>query len=123
MIDRDSVPSTIQAAAEQLARSVTGVDRERIQSGDDLDHFNAGLTVRNAWSLWEADSPLKRDAVAKYGIAHADDVSGLLRAWAVAIVRGEEFDPIEHCQRFHDHWARYGTDALIAGGWEHDEPL
>ena len=98
MIDPNAVPSTVEAAARQLAESLTADDRERIRSGEGLDRFGAGLSLRNDWSLWDADSPLKRDAAAKYGIAHADDVSGLIRAWANAVVRGVDFDPTAHCQ-------------------------
>lgn len=118
MIDRDSVPSTVESAAHQLAESLTDEDRERIRSGEETDHFGTGLSVRNDWSLWEPDSPLKRDAVATYGIANADDISGLIRAWANAMVRGFEFDPAAHCQTYRNHRARYETDPLTAGGWE-----
>ena len=107
MIDPDSVPSSIEAAARQLSVAM---------SRDNDDHFGTGLTIRNQWSLWEADSPLQRDAAARYGIAHADDISGLIVAWARAIAAGDPFSPLEHCKRYHEHWQRMGTDSLSAGG-------
>lgn len=116
MINPDSVPSTVESAALHLAESLADDDREQLRAGQELDHFDAGLSIRNSWSIWEPDSPLKRDAVAKYGIAHADDVSGLIRAWAVAIVRGEPFDPVVLCDQYRDHWAKFGMDPLAAGG-------
>ena len=88
MIDPDSVPSSIEAAARQLSASM---------SKDNDDHFGTSLTIRNQWSLWEADSPLQRDAAARYGIAHADDISGLSVAWAnlIGLLLRLWFDPLE----------------------------
>lgn len=120
MINPDSVPNTIAAAAQQLADSISDVDRQAIIANDDADaheHFGLGISLRNQWSLWESDSPLKRDAATAYRIAHADDIGGLILAWAFALVRGDAFDPQEHCQRYHEHWERYGTDSLTAGGY------
>ncbi|MCS7469970.1 hypothetical protein NZK35_25245 [Stieleria sp. ICT_E10.1] len=62
MIDRDSVPSSVEPAARQLAASLSSEHREQIRSGQELDHFGSGLSIRNDWSLWDTDSPLKRDA-------------------------------------------------------------
>lgn len=67
----DIVPSTVEAAVDQLA--------------DPGGHHDVGLSIRNNWSLWDIDTPLKRDAVQRFGIAHADDISDLIRAWATAI--------------------------------------
>ncbi|MDM4019327.1 hypothetical protein QTN89_27985 [Roseiconus lacunae] len=74
------------------------------------------MSIRNQWSLWEVDSPLKRDAATQYGIAHADDISGLIIAWGKAIAAGDSFSPIEHCHLYHEHWKRMGTDSLFAAG-------
>ena len=141
-INLDSVPSTIEKAVEELINSLDEKDKEFIKSnyssenivvkiqGETTEeliinrnqsytvHFTAGMKVRNDWSLWEKDSPLKRDAVEKYGIAHADDISGLIFSWTWAKIRNEEFDPVDHCRIYHEHWKNYGTNALKAGGWE-----
>jgi hypothetical protein len=42
---------------------------------------------------------------------------GVIRAWTVAIVRDKEFDAAKHGRRYREHWARFGTDPLTAGGW------
>ena len=117
-LDQDSVPSTVEAAVLEVVRSLSEDDRKFITSGGSQAaiHMTIGKYVRNIWSLWE-DSPLKRDAVAKYQIAHADDISGLLLAWVFAKVSEQEFDPVQHCQGYHDHWKKFGVTALEAGNW------
>lgn len=50
--------------------------------------------LRNSWSLWATDSPIKRDAMEKYKISHADDISGLILEWVYAKVCGVKFDPL-----------------------------
>jgi hypothetical protein len=117
-LDPDSVPTTVEGAVDALIASMSGPEREAVeQSHGSAFHFGAGMFVRNAWSLWNPDSPLKRDAVEKYSIAHADDISGLIWAWVAAKLRGQPFDPIRECARFHEHWKRYGMTSLQAGGW------
>lgn len=120
-LDPDKVPSTVEAAVQGVVDALDENEKTVIRSFADLSsatcHHGTGRFVRNNWSLWEPDSPLKRDAVEKYGIAHADDISGLIFEWAFARVRGEEFDPVAYCERFHEHWRRYGKTSLEAGGW------
>ena len=117
----DFVPSTVESAARKIADSVSEDERQAIR--DDPEplltdaHITGGLSIRNQWSLRERDGPLKRAAATKYGIAHADDISGPIMSWAFAMIRGEEFDPSDHCKQCHEHWSRYGTDALTAGGY------
>jgi hypothetical protein len=105
-ISIDLVPSTVCQAAELIASSVSSDNRERIRNSEPTEqHFGLGLGIRDGWSHWEAHTPLKRDAATNYGIVHADDISGLITAWARALVAGEEFDPLAHCNRYHEHWA------------------
>jgi hypothetical protein len=122
-INPDMVPSTIREAVDMI---VAGLDeKERLfvkqQPNSSTVHFGAGMSIRNGWSLWAPDSPLKRDAVNTYKIAHADDISGLIFEWVWASVRGDAFDPVSYCQRFEQHWQRIcGQTALQAGGWPPD---
>ena len=116
-IDPDSVPNTVSEAVNRLYDSLNVEEIAGIKKLHQLgSHHGFGTFLRNSWSLWE-DTPLKRDAVATYGIAHADDISSLIRDWVVAKVCAEELDPHEVCERFHEHWERNGTDSLKAAGW------
>jgi hypothetical protein len=118
-LDQDKVPSTIRAAVKMLVDSLSDEDLEVVRATDTSEHhFPVGQGLRNGWSLWEADSPLKRDAVKTYRIAHADDISGLILAWAFALARSELFDPQDHCLVYHEHWQRHGMTSLEAGGWK-----
>ena len=115
-IPQDTVPPTVMAAAECVVASLSEDDREYIKRGDSLSraHMTVGRYLRNNWGLWE-DSPIRRDAITSYQIAHADDISGLILEWAVAMVRGELFKPHVACERFHTHWSHYGTTSIKAG--------
>ena len=116
-IDPDSVPSTVSEAVDRLYSALNVEEIEEIRKQHQLgSHHGFGTFLRNNWSLW-GDTPLKRDAVATYKIAHADDISSLIRDWVVAKVCAEKFDPYEVCERFHEHWQRYGTTSLEAAGW------
>lgn len=118
-IDPDSVPATVEQAVDALIASFCAEEVRVLRTMDHADvrlHFGPGRAIRNAWSLWE-DTPLKRDAVRRFGIAHGDDISGLIFTWALAKIRKQPFDPESHCQRYKDHWASQGMDALQAGGW------
>ena len=136
-LNEDRVPATIEEAAKQLADSYDEEGKEYIRSlplrtrvvryphGSearvnevvaDVSHFT-GMHLRNSWSLWEPDSPIKLDAVKNYSIAMADDLSMLIFEWSYALVRGEHFDPQHFCHIFHAHWARSGMTSLEAGGW------
>lgn len=115
-INQDIVPSTIDQAVNEIVNNVDDEDRNNIQEGVSY-HFTVGRTLRNSWSLWDNDSPIKRNAVDEYGIAHADDISGLILAWAPAKIRGDVFDPHVYVKKYYDHWKSYGTTPLKAGGW------
>ncbi len=114
MIDQDTVPATMLQAVEMLDASLSPEAREALQRLE-MSHHGVGQYLRNNWSLWEWDTPLKNDCIATYKIAHADDMSGLLIAWTMARVRGQDFDPIAYCERFHEHWRREGMTSIEAG--------
>lgn len=119
-LNMDVVPSTVQHAVDLVIEALTTDERGQVVTdqivGYEL-HHGLGRYLRNHWSLWEIDSPLKRDAAMKYGIAHPDDISGLILDWALHRIKKLSFDPHEYCRTFHEHWARHGTTSLAAGGW------
>jgi hypothetical protein len=118
MTSPDFVPSTIKEAVEHLVAHLEPHEVEFIQTAPpSAAHFGGGMALRNDWSLWEKETPLKRDAVENYKIAHADDLSGLILAWTWSIVRKESFSPLAYCTRFHNHWNAMGTTSLQAGGY------
>ncbi len=116
MTDPDFFPSTIEEAVNHIVKNIEPEEVGYIKSQSSASvHFFGGMAMRNDWSLWEPDTPLKRDAIATYKIAHADDISGLIMDWVWAKVRGEEFDPVKACDIYHKHWAAYGMTSIEAG--------
>lgn len=111
-------PKTIKEAVNLIVQNLDAEEKKNIcESDPGFFHHSAGMSMRNNWSLWERDTPIKLDAVKTYGIAHADDLSGLIMEWVWATVRGEVFNPQVHCQRYHEHWKQAGTNSLAAGGY------
>ena len=120
-IDPDSVPPTIEAAVDAV---IAGLEDDEISmikgmAEPHMIHHTVGRCLRNSWSLWE-DTPLKRDAVNTFKIAHGDDISSLILNWVWARVREEAFDPQDFVKTYHEHWKNAGTNALEAGGWKED---
>lgn len=111
-------PTTIAEAVDRIVTGLSDQDRDFIKKNSpSAVHFSAGMAMRNAWGLWKKDSPIKLDAIDKYKIAHADDISGLIHSWVWARVRGEDFDPVKHCDTFHEHWRKTSNmTSLEAGG-------
>ena len=114
-----SVPSTVKMAVDMIVSRLTDEDRKAILASKESHcvHHTIGRYLRNNWSLWEPDTPLKRDAVNSYGIAHPDDISGLILSWVWAKVHERPFDPVEAVKVYHEHWKKAGIDSLTAGGW------
>lgn len=119
LINMDSVPATMEEAVNALHDGLTPEDIATIKTHSPecspLLHYTAGRQIRNVWSFWEWDTPIKRDCIEKYRIAHPDDMSGLLITWVMSKVQGVEFDPVAYCERFHEHWAREGMTSVEAG--------
>jgi len=116
-IDPDSVPNSVATAVEALVVSLEKDDIEYIRSTKGTSgHFTIGMAIRNSWSLWEKETPIVQDAIKTYKIAHGDDISGLIFAWAWAKVRGEDFDPLAFVERYHEHWAKTGKTSIEAAG-------
>ena len=118
--DPDKKPKTISEAVDTLVSMLEPNEVEAVKGGLTVAeiHSSFGMRLRNAWRLWDNGTAIKNDAVATYGIAHGDDLSGLIMEWAFAKVRGDAFDPQSHVAQYHEHWREAGTDALTAGNWK-----
>lgn len=143
-LDPDFVPSTMEEAADTLVGALEPEELKEIladyekwkgeynptivtvQNGLErriapyycafrrCGHF-FGMGMRNTWSFW-SDTPIRRECIERWKIAHGDDLWGLLSAWATAKILGEPFDPEKHCERYHEHWKASGLTALEAAG-------
>lgn len=108
----------MEEAVEMLVAGFSETDKATVRGLESpaAMHFGLGMAMRNNWSFWE-DTPLRRDCIAKWKIAHGDDLSGLMLAWVFHRLRDEPFDPEEHCKTYHSHWKETaGMTALEAAG-------
>lgn len=112
---KNNIPTTISEAVDLLFNSLDKkeIDFIKNSSADSL-HFSTGMAIRNNWGLWQKSS-LRKDVIEKYYIAHADDISSLILDWVYAKVQGKEFNPLEHCKEYHEHWKQFGKTSLEAG--------
>lgn len=112
-------PTTVREAVEHIVAGMRDEDVEYVLKNDSSSvHHTAGRATRNSWSLWDKTSPIVLDAIKTYGIAHGDDISGLIYEWVWAEVRCEPFDPQKAVLRYKDHWAARGLTPLQAAGIE-----
>jgi hypothetical protein len=137
-INTDQVPATVAAAVLQLYAGcdpqlekelrqpvvtktvrMNGIEKKVKTGGSAGLHLGIGMQIRNAWGLWE-DTPLRRDAIETYGLAHADDISGLLFEMLRARCMGETYDEADFIERITLHWRNYGQTPLSAGGLQED---
>jgi hypothetical protein len=121
MSEEVKIPKTVK---ETVYLVVEELDTESIKYiYDDKNspwslHHTIGRRIRNAWGLWSPYTELKEDAATNYGIAHPDDITGLLLEWVWAVVRNEDFDPQEECLKYIKYWKNMGTDALKVVNWK-----
>lgn len=119
-VQTKEIPKTIDEAVELVIKELKPEDRGFILNNPpSLIHHTAGRNMRNNWGLWDnpEQSPLKKDAVEKYKLAHADDISGLIYEMVWAKIRGKTFDADAYCKELEDHWMNSaGKTALQAGG-------
>lgn len=107
----DKVPTTFIQALGMLLDALTDEDRAYLKSkGADGSHFGVGMWLRNNWSLWEPQSPLPAYFREKFGLGHADDMSGLLMECVARTVRGEPLRLKEQIEHYRKHWLGMGVD-------------
>jgi len=73
-------------------------------------HFNAGMGLRNDLGLWHKQSILHQHFLTRFGIAHADDMSGLIFDAVWCKVHEIPFDPKPIIQKYRKHWKKQGLN-------------
>ena len=108
------VPTTLEEAVEVVVAALEDADRDQIlaTSNEAAVHLGFGMYLRNRWGLWTDESPLRKHFQERFGLGHADDISGIICTSVWASVYGVPFDPEPTVARFKEHWARYGVDPL-----------
>lgn len=80
-LNQDKVPVNLEDALTILKEGLSPEDISELKephfSPAQL-HHSVGMMLRNEWSLWESDTILVKWFKEKYGIEHADDISGII---------------------------------------------
>lgn len=107
-----SKPETLEEAIDHVAATVTPEQKAGIRPGAPRDyHFFGGMAIRNGLGLWQ-DTPLARHFKTRFGLGHADDMSGLIMDGAWAKLGGEAFDLEKEVAYYKTYWQRAGIDPL-----------
>ena len=89
-LNEDNVPATLDDAINMLYDSLSESDKKYLlENGTAGCHFSGGMAIRNGWSLWENDTPFKKDIKKRFNLwGMADDCSGFILAGVEAKVKG-----------------------------------
>ena len=99
-------PTTLDEAIDILDRLTPPEDKAYFLANPDAAfHFSTGMAIRNAWGLWDKESPLYWH-FARMGIYHADDMSGIIFAALRARLTGKPFDLEAKVEEYKAFWAK-----------------
>lgn len=107
----DLIPETLEEAIQVVIENTSKEDIERIREGEEYSHFGVGMYLRNSWGLWH-DSILAQHFKNRFGLGHADDMSGLIVGGAMCQIRGDEFHPDAISNGYKIYWKKMGVDPL-----------
>lgn len=110
------IPETLEDAIDLVEAELPETTRLQIRSGEIKTHVSMhsglGMSIRNDLCLWEETAPLVQHFRTRFGLGHADDISGIILAGVFAKIRGRVFDPMPQVRSFTAHWKHEGLDAL-----------
>lgn len=105
-------PTTLEEAVDLVYNSMTLADATFIyQTGAESMHHGYGTAMRNAW-LWNEEHPLHIHMKKRFGLGHADDMSGLILRGVDCRMRNKPHNVFEQVREYKEHWARENIDPL-----------
>jgi hypothetical protein len=112
---RESLHTLDDVVADIVARHLPDESRIAIlkmETPDEMSalHHTAGMSLRNGLGLWKEDSTLSRYFQGRFGVYHADDMSGMIFEALWHRVHGIPYDPHPTVERYRKHWADYGLN-------------
>jgi superfamily I DNA/RNA helicase len=108
-------PDTLDDAIKYLYDNLTPEDIKFIKCNIPSSiHFLSGMVLRNNWHLWDKKSNISKDIQKRFGLAHGDDLSGLIHTAIWSKVKGEDVEKaLNKCaKRYKTHWKNSGVDAM-----------
>lgn len=104
------IPETLEEAIAAI-KAWEGVDEwkaaESVCEAVDKIHHFGGRVIRNAWGLWTG-SPLAVHLYRRFGLVHADDMSGLILHCAWQELNDLNWDAEAVVDRYNAHWKKNG---------------
>lgn len=105
-------PKTMEEAVNLIYENLTTAEKEFIIEHEGAHiHHGFGTAIRNAW-LWKQQHPLSTHFRERYGLGHADDMSGLIIEGVVALTYGRQPNPDVEVARRKRFWIEQGVDPL-----------
>lgn len=118
----DFQPTTMEEAVDHLHSQLQPSEIAfGVNHGFECLHFTTGMAMRNAW-LWDdpyADDPTERRTRVlaghfrkRFGLGHADDMSGMIMKSLTCKVRNLPYDPDEDAANHYAFWLEQDIDPL-----------
>lgn len=106
----------IRTKGESIAVEMFGHDGKpfKLNTYPYIMHHGYGQMIRNAWGLWNG-SILQDHFKQRFGLGHADDMSGLIMDGVEAHFQGKPYGARQINQRVKrskNHWEKIGIDPL-----------
>jgi len=73
-------------------------------------HFSTGMNIRNAWGLWDKNSVLHKHFKERFGLSHADDISGLIFHCFHQSINGRHWETKKEVEKYRRHWESFGYE-------------
>ena len=107
------IPTSLDNAIEHLSREYPDFVEEIKRTGQENDftgryHSSFGRWMRNNWGLWSGEGELKSWFEKNLGLAHADDMSGIILTCWYRDVRGIPRDVAGQVAIYLAHWEKEG---------------
>ena len=118
-LNEDFVPSTIDEAINYLFENLSEEDKDFIKCNPNEGcHFTVGMNLRNNWSLWEENTPIKNDFKKRFNLfGHGDDMSGIILKGLFNKVKGFPLNLEEEAEKYRQHWLKFGLDPETGKPW------
>jgi hypothetical protein len=105
----NKIPTTLEEAVQELVR-VNKKQLKKLKKEEMTKyHFSTGINIRNAWGLWDKNSTLHKHFFERFGLQHADDMSGLIFDCFKHFINNEEWNIKDKLLRYVVHWSKFDS--------------
>lgn len=116
---REYTPRTLEDAITVVWEAIAddAEAMESIKRHYTFLHHSVGRLIRNAW-LWNPEHPLNEHFRTRFGLGHADDMSGMILQGLHMQVNGFVFNPDKVADHYKAFWLKENTDPLSGERFE-----